>query len=336
MPPQTNANSCIIIGAGMSGLISARELQTAGWDVTVLDKGRGVGGRMATRRVGEGTFDHGAQFFTVSADRFERLVGEWLEAGVAEEWSRGFPDGSGEPREDGHPRYRGSEGMTSIPKHLARGLDVRTRERVVQARIHDGRWEVICESGLRVTGASLLITAPVPQSLEILDTGEVELSQRARLQLDSVAYDPCLALLALVDREGLVPEPGGLQIKDEPLDWISDNSRKGISETPALTIHAGPQWSRVHYDADEEEITTALLAFAGEQLGTDLAPRVRETSLARWRYSWVTQPHPEPRLLAHEEPRLVFAGDAFGQPKVEGASLSGLAAADTLLGRTGS
>ena len=331
---RTDTNSCIIIGAGMSGLNTARELRAAGWDVKVLDKGRSVGGRMATRRVGEGTFDHGAQFFTVRDDRFGQLVREWLDAGVADEWSRGFPDASGEPREDGHPRYRGTEGMTSIPKHLARGLDVKTGVRVVQARIHNGQWEVVCESGLRLTGATLLLTAPVPQSLGILDAGEVELSEDTRKQLDGISYDPCLALLALVDREGLVPEPGGIQIKDEPLDWISDNSRKGISRTPALTIHAGPQWSRAHYETDEKEIADALLAFAGERLGADLAPRVRETSLARWRYSWVTQPHPEPCLLAREEPQLLFAGDAFGQPKVEGASLSGLAAADTLLGRT--
>lgn len=330
---KTDANSCIIIGAGMSGLIAARELQAAGWDVTILDKGRGVGGRMATRRVGEGTFDHGAQFFTARGDRFEQLVRGWLDAGVAEEWSRGFADASGEPREDGHPRYRGSEGMTSIPKHLACGLDVRTGVRVVQARIQNEQWEVVCESGLRLTGAALLLTAPAPQSLRILDAGEVELSEGTRMQLDRITYDPCLALLALVDREGLVPEPGGMQIKDEPLDWISDNSRKGISRTPALTIHAGPQWSRAHYDADEDEITPALLAFASERLGTNLAPHVRGTSLARWRYSWVTRPHPEPCLPAREKPRLVFAGDAFGQPKVEGASLSGLAAVDMLLGR---
>ncbi len=58
-------DSCVIIGAGVSGLIAARTLQASGVRVKVLDKGRGVGGRLATRRSGVGVFDHGAQFFTV-------------------------------------------------------------------------------------------------------------------------------------------------------------------------------------------------------------------------------------------------------------------------------
>ncbi len=115
----------------MSGLVGARELSVAGWRVVVLEEGRGVGGRMATRRIGNATFDHGAQFFTVRSERFERLVAGWLEAGVIEEWTRGFADAEGRHSYDGHPRYRGSEGMNSIPKHLARDLDVRTGERVV-------------------------------------------------------------------------------------------------------------------------------------------------------------------------------------------------------------
>ncbi|MDQ3378372.1 MAG: FAD-dependent oxidoreductase, partial [Actinomycetota bacterium] len=124
--------SCVIVGAGISGLLAARELSDAGWRVTVLDKGRGVGGRMATRRFGGAGFDHGAQFFTVRDDRFENLVDGWLDAGAAAEWSRGFADAEGNVNPDGHPRYRGSRGMTSIPKHLAGGLDVRSGEHVVR------------------------------------------------------------------------------------------------------------------------------------------------------------------------------------------------------------
>ena len=94
-----NRSSCIVVGAGISGLLAASSLQREGWDVTVLDKSQGVGGRMATRRVGGGTFDHGAQFFTVRGERFWELVEGWLEAGVAAEWTRCLLYTSPSPRD---------------------------------------------------------------------------------------------------------------------------------------------------------------------------------------------------------------------------------------------
>jgi renalase len=328
-------DSCVVVGAGISGLLAAGELQRAGWRVTVLDKGRGVGGRMATRRIGGAGFDHGAQFFTVREERFSNLVDGWLAEGAAAEWTRGFADADGNANPDGHPRYRGAQGMTSIPKHLAGGLDVRTGERVTRVDRSEDGWTVACESGAAASGGALLLTAPVPQSLALVESGDYELPETARRQLEGVAYDPCLALMALLDGPSPVPEPGGVQIKGEPLDWIGDNATKGISDRPALTIHAGPQWSREHYDDDEATVTRDLLGLAGERLGVDLAAATAETSLARWRYSWVTSAHEEDCVVASEHPPLVFCGDGFGRPKVEGAALSGLAAADRLLGREG-
>jgi predicted NAD/FAD-dependent oxidoreductase len=164
--------------------------------------------------------------------------------------------------------------------------------------------------------------------------GDFALPDKARGKLDSISYAPCLTLMALLDGPTGVPEPGGIQIKGELLDWIGDNQRKGISEAPGITVHAGPGWSRERFEADEAEVTASLLSFTGEWLGTDLIPKVVQTSVSRWRYSWVTQPYPELCLLASEDPPLLFAGDAFGGPKVEGAALSGLAAADRLLNRS--
>ncbi|HZC83326.1 MAG TPA: FAD-dependent oxidoreductase [Rubrobacter sp.] len=327
-PAETN--SCIVVGAGMSGLVAARELSAAGWQVVALEEGSGVGGRLATQRMGNGNFDYGAQFFTVRSERFEKLVAGWLEAGVVEEWTRGFADADGIHNDDGYPRYRGSKGMNSVPEHLARGLDVRTGERVLEAIVRDGVWETLTGSGTRQTGAALVLTAPVPRSLALVGSGGFEL---ARAKLENISYAPCLALTALLDGPTGVPEPGGMQIKGEPLDWIADNQRKGISEAPGITVHAGPEWSRAHFEADDAEITASLLSFAGERLGSDVASRVVQASTTRWRYSWVAQPHPEPCLMASEYPPLLFAGDAFGGAKVEGAVLSGLAAADRLLGR---
>ena len=332
MSESRKARTCLIVGAGISGLLAAGALQREGWDVTVLDKSRGVGGRMATRRVGGGTFDHGAQFFTVRADRFSDLVDGWLDAGAAAEWSRGFADADGRPNEDGHPRYRGARGMTSIPKYLASGLDVRTGERAVRVDASAGGWEVTCESGLRLEASALLLAMPVPQALELATSGDYRLPAGARRHLQAVSYGPCLALMVLLDGPADVPGPGGMQIKGEPLDWIGDNQRKGISDLPAITIHAGPEWSSTHFEDDEADVQRYLLSFAVNLLDTDLSTRVVESSLARWRYSWVTNAHPEPFLAASEDPPLLFCGDAFGQPKVEGAALSGLAAADYLLG----
>ena len=100
--------TCLIIGAGMSGLLAARRLQQSGLKVTVLDKGRGLGGRMATRRILDGVFDHGAQFFTVRAPAFQDCVDEWLAEGAAQLWATGFASAAGQAPGDGYPRYRGS------------------------------------------------------------------------------------------------------------------------------------------------------------------------------------------------------------------------------------
>jgi renalase len=270
-----NQKSCIVVGAGISGLLAASALQREGWDVTVLDKGRGVGGRMATRRVGEGTFDHGAQFFTVRGERFAGLVEGWLGAGVATEWARGFADAYGRPNEDGHPRYRGTEGMTSIPKYISRGLDVRTGERALRVDDGDDGWEVVCESGLRVAGDALVLGAPVPQALDLTSSGSYTLPDGARRQLEAVSYDPCVALMALLEGPTGVPEPGGMQIKGEPLDWIGDNKRKGISEAPCITVHAGPDWSRSHFEDGESEVVDSMISLVTGSAPTSHPPSSR-------------------------------------------------------------
>ncbi|MTA42138.1 MAG: NAD(P)-binding protein, partial [Actinobacteria bacterium] len=115
----------VVIGAGMAGLTAAH-LLTAVADAIVLDKGRGVGGRLATRRIGDATLDHGAQFITTHSAEFAATVGRWVTDGVVAPWFRGRigPEGVLDP--DGHTRFRGSVSMNAVAKNLAVGLDVRT------------------------------------------------------------------------------------------------------------------------------------------------------------------------------------------------------------------
>jgi renalase len=317
----------VVVGAGIAGLLAARALAAAGRSVVVLDKGRDMGGRLATRRIGAGVFDHGAQFFTVREPDFAAMVAGWLAAGIVIEWSRGFPTPEG-PRADGHPRYRVAGGMAALAQHLARGLDVRVAERVTRVEVAGARYAVVGESGRRAA-RSLLLTPPVPQSLELLRAGGVELEGSARVALERIAYAPCLAALALLEGPSAVPPPGALVAPAGPIEWLADNQRKGLSPgAAAITIHATAAFSRAAFDDADAAIADALLAAAAPWLGA----RVAAVEVKRWRYAAPTVLHPE-RCLVTTTPggQLAFAGDAFGGPRVEGAALSGLAAARRLV-----
>ena len=74
-------NNTVVIGAGISGLLVARELASRGAQVQVLEKSRGVGGRMSTKRVGSAVFDQGAQFFSARDEHFDARVRCWARKG---------------------------------------------------------------------------------------------------------------------------------------------------------------------------------------------------------------------------------------------------------------
>ncbi len=307
----------------MSGLLAARALQGRGLRALALDKGRGVGGRMATRRLEGGAFDHGAQFFTARDPQFKELVDAWQAAGLARTWARGFALSAGGEKTNGEARYCGAAGMAGIAKSLAEGLDLRLGAKVVGVECRSGTWRARTESGESYEARALLLTAPAPQSLELLGASGIELPSEVRGELEAIEYAPCLALLALLSGPSSVPHPGGMWCAGEPIAWIADNQRKGVSKIygSAVTIHAGQAFSREHWQAPEAEVTAALLDAAAPWLGG--APV--KTQLHRWRYSQALRAHASRCVTLREPGLLAFAGDGFGSSRVEGAALSGMA-----------
>jgi predicted NAD/FAD-dependent oxidoreductase len=303
-----------IIGAGMAGLMTGRVLRERGANVIILEKSRGLGGRLATKRVGPAVFDLGAQFFTISDPGLEAWLADWRTAGIVSRWSGAEND----------TRWIGRPTMTAVAKRLAEGLEVKREHKVTAAaRVADG-WELTLETHGLMRVDRLVSTAPVPQTLMLLKAGGVVLKEPLGAELARVSYHPCLALLVVLDRASATPMEG-VSPKAGPLRWIADNAKKGISaeDAGAMTLLATPAFSAENYGRTEDEIAARLLPAAREFFGE---AAVISAALHRWRYSEATSRRAE-KCVWLPEMALGLAGDAFGGPGVEGAALSGLALA---------
>jgi renalase len=321
----------VVVGAGIAGLTAARSLSRS-FDVTVVDKGRKVGGRLASRRIGDATFDHGAQFITTHTPEFAQAMAGWERAGVARRWFQGQIGSDGVIDVDGHTRFRGVATMRAIAEHVAVGLDVRVFTRVVAVEPSDSGWRIRLEDDSELVADGVLLTAPVPQSLDLLAAGAVQLSPADGSALRALTYEPCLAVLAALDGASGLDEPGAIRPSTGPIDWMADNHLKGVSAIPAVTIHAAPEFSRTHWEASDEKVVAELVGSAA--LSSGLLDD--QAHVQRWRFARPTAIHQDRCLVAEGVPPLVFAGDAFGGAKVEGAVLSGTAASEalaSLLGR---
>ncbi|WP_288587077.1 FAD-dependent oxidoreductase [uncultured Methylobacterium sp.] len=307
-----------IIGAGIAGAAAARRLHDAGHRVVVLDKGRGPGGRMATRRGPDGLrFDHGAQFFTARDPRFAACIEDWTARGVAAPWG-------------GPHRSVGTPGMSAPARDLLAGIDLSCGRAVGRlARAGDG-WRLEEADGTAlVDGAAfsrVLLTCPSLQGLALLAGCGQDLPGLA-----DVRYAPCWTLMLAHDGPPPFEEPA--RQDDDPaavFAWIArDGTKPGRDGGGTVVAHAAPAWSRANLedgaDAVAERLVAALRAIV--PLGT-----VRHAAAHRWRYAQVERAVGTPCLFAPET-GLGFAGDGCLGPRVEFAYLSGLALAERVLGR---
>ncbi|MEO8586276.1 MAG: FAD-dependent oxidoreductase [Acidobacteriota bacterium] len=325
----------LILGAGVTGLAAARSLEDRGVSVVVVDKGRGVGGRLATRRFPDGSaFDHGAALFDAVSEPFRRRLSQWESEGLVERLRGGT----------GTFRVRGP--ATRLAKHLARGLDVRLGAKATALIAEGGGLAVTFENGPALRGAAAVLTAPVPQSLELVAAGGVldSLAGGLRASLEAVAYHPAFVLLLRLDKRVPVPS-GGLTLRDGgPISRILENARDGGPSR--LSVYARETWARKRFEAPADEVAPALRAATAVALGFDL-DAVAEEDLKRWRYARAATLFAEPIAVGRiGGAPVVFAGDAFGLPSdahpefppldgnsgVERGFLSGLAAAAEIRG----
>ena len=330
-----------VIGAGISGLFAARTLQDHGMKVTVFDKGRGVGGRMSTRRIDSGgekiTFDHGAQYFTARDHRFIRYVDSWIEQGLVAAWpdSKNGADqkivvlenGAIKSESNSDDRFVAVPTMTAIGKHLASGLNVQLQTRVANVDLVDEGVELLDEAGDSLGKFDRLITsAPAAQSAELLTNFPALANQVSEIEMT-----PCWATMVAFEKP-ITDQWVGAFLHDSFLSWASRNNTKPgrNSAVENLVIHANSVWTAEHWDDDPASVATMMLEEFWQVTGISPQPHIHLQS-HRWKYAIPVEPA-NVRCFADNSAVVVACGDWASGSRVEGAFLSGMAAAGRVLG----
>lgn len=316
----------------MAGLACADALRTAGARVSVIEKARGPGGRMSTRRNEHASFDHGAQYFTARDPRFIPLVRRWIADGVVREWLGRLavigPDGITMIKGDNR-RYVGVPQMSSVTRALASSCDLTLSCRVDECEQRGREWWLRTHQGEERGPFDILVAAvPAPQAVPLL-AASPQLAERAG---SAKLAGCCAAMLAFEPALGL-PFDGAF-VNLGPLSWIARNSSKPGREGPdAWILHASPDWSEANLDVPPDEVVTLLLSAFANLIGGP-TPKPIFAAAHRWRYALPVNPL-DVGCLFDGDRAVGACGDWCAAPRVEGAFLSGLALAEEISSWTG-
>lgn len=316
-----------IVGAGMAGLACAGALHAAGAAVTVFDKGRGVGGRLATRRVDGLQFNHGAQYASAHGPAFQAVLAAMGEAGDAAPWPA-----------PGAGRWAGTPGMSAMARHMA-GLGIGAvhgmRHVAHLARAPSG-WMVrhldaaaarpglVTQQGGEFAGPfdSVVLALPAPQASGLLHS----LAHPFAAEADRAGMAPCWTLMLAFPEATDAPD---LPLSSGALAWIArDSSRPGRSRTPECWVaNAGAEWSRVHLEKPTDKVSRLLLREFAAATGLGQVPAY--AAVHRWRYALADAPLGRPALW-DDDARLGVCGDWCLGRRVEDAYTSGCTLAECL------
>lgn len=309
----TPETSVAVIGAGMAGLACARELQRAGFSVRVFDKGRGLGGRIATRRVENGAFDHGCLSVRARERGFAGYLEETEAAGAAAPWPAA-------------QAAVGLPGMSGLVKPLAADLDIQNSAEITELKQAADGWLLhTLGGGEEGPFDRVALAIPQPQARRLVAPWPA-LSD----PLGAVEVDPCWAALFAFETSLEVAESLILPEKSRLRALVRNSAKPGRNGSlDCWVAQAGAAWSRDHLELEKPEAAALLLAESFALLG--VPPRPADYLAGhRWRYAFTARPLGEPCLL-DASAGLGLCGDWCLGDDAEAAFDSGRALAAALI-----
>lgn len=294
---------------------------------------------MSTRRCEGWVADLGAQF-TAAQDPYWRGFLQSLGSQVKEV----------QTSEDlTYPRYIHRDGMSALARAwISRSdalNDVEFQTRVIRISINSNVWRIQLESGVEWSARAIVLTAPVPQAIELIRNSGLVISENSERRLTSISLSSCLAVVVPWLSRSAVSIPAIWKSPSPQISGIYQQVAKGIQMDPSIhevsVIHASPSLSRELWEREHSDQISEILKEADRLIGAQGGLfDSKKAMLHRWRYCEPLQNDPELFFKVEfsysstESPLLVLAGDAFGRSSIEGALISGRSAGERLLEMT--
>ncbi|MEO1209005.1 MAG: FAD-dependent oxidoreductase [Cyanobacteria bacterium J06638_20] len=330
-----------IVGAGLAGITCGQALQQLGYKVVLIEKSRGLGGRVATRRLAETCADHGAKFLEPQGEQTRQLIEQLCDRQLLKPWTAPVwtVDAAGtlKPAEP-TPRYIAPEGMTTIAKFLADGLDIHRQHRVIEMQPTDHQtWQITTDSDdtMPLQARSLVLAIPAPQAIPLLEPLVAKGLPNPVLEaVRGALFDPCITAIATYPaNQAMEWHPvGALQPLEHPvLRWVSRESKKrSMPGQEICVLHSTPAFAAQHVDAPNLEAAGAVMLQAGAAWFPGME-HPQHLQLHRWRYGFARSPK-SPIEAPHTKTPipLVVTGDWCRGSNVEAAIEAGSRAASLL------
>lgn len=335
--PPPGIRRVAIVGSGLAGLTAARLLMARNCSVTLFEKSRGPGGRLAAKRVSDGSpddgsVDIGAQYFTVRTPAFDQFLIRHAGQDCFAAWRGqfGFQTESGgwEPFPE-ETRYVGVPRMTALTRSLASGLDVQAETRIAHLDRSASGWTLQDTHG-KSHGFydAVIITAPPAQARDLLRDSNMPVFEG---QLDEAVchVQPCWAA-AIHFHAPLKQAFDGMRCRDDVLYWIGNNSSKPGRENQDQwwVLHANPVWSGDHRDSSAGKVVDDMVTAFQRVTGCQSLPD--QCIYHRWLYAKSSSTD-LPGFRWSDEHRIGLAGDWLSGGRVEGAFESASALVEHLI-----
>jgi renalase len=305
----TAPSKIAIIGAGLAAITCARQLRESGHQLTIFEKSRGVGGRMATRNTPFGSFDHGCQYFTVRDNRFEHalqshaLCRPWSASTLQLLNAQGMATSVAPLGQE--PHWVPTPGMNALVQHLAepfiaeRSLLLETRVTAIASdALHKDQWQLHTESNdgaVHVYGGfdAVVLGIPAPQAYALLHPSEktITLSQR----IEDVRMAPCWTLMLAFPNAmqpnllTLGPQWNAARSSHHRIAWLArENSKPGRGAVERWTVQASAEWSQEHINDTPARVQAKMIKAFAEVTGIHAEPA--HVDLHRWLYAKTVEP----------------------------------------------